>query len=76
MDKVKISVSPANIIFFLASIIFILFLYQIKDVILLLFASFVIASALYPSVDWMSRKIPRGLVIAFVYLIGLIIVLT
>lgn len=61
---------------FLVAILGIFFIYKITNVLLLLFASFVIANALYPVVDWMSKKLPRGIVVALVYLIGFIIILT
>jgi len=57
----------------IAFVILTIFLYHTKDVILLLFASFVITSALYPIVDWMSKKMRRGLAVAIVYLTGLLI---
>ncbi|HSA06792.1 MAG TPA: AI-2E family transporter [Candidatus Gastranaerophilales bacterium] len=76
MDKENIIISPRTLITFLALIVLILFIYQIRDVLLLLFASFVIASALFPLVDWMSKKIPRGLAVLIVYLVGLIALIT
>jgi len=76
MKQEKIIISPGSIITFLTLIFLAIFIYQIKDVLLLLFGSFVISSALFPIVDWMSRKIPRGIVVAFVYLAGLIIIIT
>lgn len=76
MNKEKITVSTSSIIKFLSLILLILFVFQIVDVILLLFASFVIASALFPTVDWLSRKIPRGIVVALVFFVGLVLILT
>lgn len=72
----KIIVSPYSIIIFLTLILLILFVFQIMDVILLLFASFVIASALFPTVDWLSKRLPRGLVVILVFIVGLIVLLT
>lgn len=76
MNNSRIYISASSLITFLALILAILFIFQVKDVLLLLFASFVIASALFPSVDWMSKKIPRGIVVVFIYLAGIIILLT
>lgn len=76
MNNSKVTISPLSLLYLLLLVLAFLFLYQIKDVLLLLFASFVIASALLPTVDWMSQKVPRGLVVAFVYLVGIIILLT
>lgn len=52
------------------------FLYQTKEVLLLLFASFVIASALLPIVDTLNKKMSRGFAVFTVYLLGLIIMTT
>ena len=76
MNNENTSFSRGNIVFFLAMVLLILFVFRIKDVILLLFASFAIASALFPVVDWMSKKIPRGLVVTIVYIVGIIVLLT
>ena len=76
MKQEKIIVSPGSIAMFLGLILLVIFLFQIKNVLLLLFASFVITCALLPSVDWMSKKVPRGIVVAFVYLLGLVAIIT
>jgi len=68
MNSVKIIISPKSILAFICFVILILFLYQTRDVFLLLFASFVIASALYPIVDWMSKRMRRGLAVSIIYL--------
>jgi len=75
-NTTKISITPASIIIFFSFILLLIFIYQIRDVLLLLFASFVIASALFPIVDWLSKKVPRGIVVLFVYLVGLLVMLT
>ncbi len=76
MDKQKIIISPTSIIIFLAFIVLLLFVSQITNALLLLFASFIITSALHPPVEWMSRKMPRGLVVTLVFLIGLVVIIT
>jgi predicted PurR-regulated permease PerM len=73
MNSVKIIISPKSIMALIAFVLLVIFIYHTKDVILLLFASFVIASALYPTVDWMSKKMRRGLAVGIVYLIGILI---
>jgi len=73
MNSVKIIISPKSIVALIAFILLVIFLYQTKSVFLLLFASFVIASALYPIVDWMSKKMKRGIAVGIVYLIGIFI---
>ncbi len=76
MNNGNTAVFRRNIVFFLTLVLLIFFVFRIKDVLLLLFASFAIASALFPIVDWMSKKIPRGLVVTIVYLVGFIVLLT
>jgi predicted PurR-regulated permease PerM len=76
MDTIKSIISTKSILLFFALAILTVFIYQIKDVLLLLFASFIIASALYPTVDWMSKKMKRGLAVFIVYTLGLIIIAT
>ncbi len=76
MNNYRVSISTSSIVTFFLLIITFMFIYQIKDVLLLLFASFVITSALLPTVDWMSKKVPRGLVVIFIYLVGIIVLLT
>lgn len=75
MSKINISISPASIITFFGAILLIFFVYKIHVVILLLFASFVIASTLYPAVDWMSKKMRRGLAVTIIYFSVLSIIL-
>lgn len=56
-------------------ILLLLFLYAVKDVLLLIFVAIVIASGLDPVIDWLQKKrIPRGLssLFLFLILIGLI----
>jgi len=76
MNTEKNIISSKSIILFFAIAFLSVFIYQIKDVLLLLFASFIIASALCPTVDWMSKKLPRGLAVFIIYTIGLIIIAT
>jgi len=63
-----------NVILFVLGTAFIIFcLILIKDITLLFFTSFVVASALNPAVDKMSKKIPRWLSVLIIYLIGFLI---
>jgi predicted PurR-regulated permease PerM len=76
MNSVRVYISTKTVITAVLTVVTLIFLYQIRDVLILLFACFVIASALYSSVDWMSQKVPRGLVIGLIYLVGFIVFLT
>ena len=73
MNSIKIIISPRSILTLIAFVVLIIFLYHTKEVSLLLFASFVIASALYPIVDWMSKKMRRGLAVGIVYCVGFLV---
>jgi len=76
MNTIKSIISTKSILLFFVLAVLSLFIYQIKDVLLLLFASFIIASALFPTIDWMSKKMPRGLAVFIIYIAGLIIIAT
>jgi predicted PurR-regulated permease PerM len=76
MNNTNITISTKSIVVFFAFILGIFFVYKAADVIMLFFASFVIASALAPTVNWMSKKIPRGLVVALIYFVGIILLIT
>lgn len=76
MNTIKIVISPRSVVLVLAFLLLSWLIYQSKDIILLLFASFVIASALFPVVDWLSKKMPRILAVSLIYLIGFIILAT
>jgi len=65
----KIEISHRTIIFTVFFLIFIWVLYQIRGVILLVFISIILTSALNPGIDFLERfKIPR-VVSIFLYFI-------
>lgn len=65
----KIEISHRTIIFTVLLLIGIWFLYQIRQIILALFVSVILMSALNPTVDRLERlKIPRTLAIVIVYI--------
>ena len=76
MENFKIYISLKSAMTFVFSLIIIFLLFKVKDFILILFASFVIASSLFPVVDWMSKKMPRWLAVLAIYLAGFIILAT
>jgi len=66
----KIEISHKTIIFTVFFLIFIWLLFQIREIILLLFVSIIFSSALSPIVNRMERiKIPRGIAIFILYII-------
>jgi len=49
-----------------------LFLYYIRDVIVIIFISFIIVSAIAPLVDWLEKyKVPRVIAVLLIYVISL-----
>lgn len=53
-------ITAKNIVFFIISVLFLIFVAKIKDVAILFFASYVIACSLNPLVDKLSKKINRS----------------
>lgn len=71
---VIINISAITILKIILILLAFYFFYLIKDILVILFVSLILASALDPWVDWMQkRKIPRGLGIILIYLVLFII---
>lgn len=70
MQAAKVEISHKTIVFTVLFLIFLLFLYKIRYIILLLFIAIIFMSALSPIVDRMQKlKIPRGISIIIIYLL-------
>lgn len=66
----KIEISHRTIIFIAAFIATVWFVFQIREILYLLFISFIIMSALRPTVDFLEkRRIPSVISILFIYII-------
>jgi len=66
----KIEISHRTIIFATFFLIFLWFLYQIRQILIALFISVILMAALNPAVDRITRlKIPRFLAILFLYIL-------
>ncbi|NCN25683.1 hypothetical protein COT94_03720 [Candidatus Falkowbacteria bacterium CG10_big_fil_rev_8_21_14_0_10_37_14] len=71
-NNLSLSISIGTIIKIVALAVALYLLYLITDVLILLFASVVFASAINPWVDWLeTKKIPRILSVLIIYLVGL-----
>jgi predicted PurR-regulated permease PerM len=71
----KVEVSPRTIIFLILLVLGIWLIFQIKDILLLLFISFILMSSLNPLVDRLEKhRLPRALAILIIYLIGILLV--
>ncbi len=69
---ININITTGTILKILLIFLLLYFMYLIKDILAILFASLILASALDPWVDWMGeRKIPRSLGVLLIYLVSL-----
>lgn len=72
---ININISTLTIVKILLIVLLLYFLFLIKDVVVILFVSLILASALDPWVDWLQKKkIPRSASVAFIYLIAISII--
>ncbi|MDD3887495.1 MAG: AI-2E family transporter [Patescibacteria group bacterium] len=68
--KVVFDVSYATFLRAVLIVLLLMFLFAVKDILLLIFVALVIASGLDPVVDWLQKKrIPRGISSLFLFLI-------
>lgn len=74
MDFFKKFISANNIIFFVITILFIIFITKIKDIAILFFASYVIACSLNPLVDKLSKKMKRSAAAGIVMMGSLLLI--
>ena len=70
MKPAKIEISHKTIIFTAFFLIFLWFLFQIRNILLLIFIAIIFMSALSPIVDKLEKlKVPRGLSILLIYIL-------
>ena len=75
----KIEISHRTIIFTVLFLALLWVVFQVREIILMLFVSLILMSAFNPAVDWMEKlRLPRGLAILIVYIfvwtaVGLIV---
>lgn len=67
-------ITAKNIIFFIITILFLIFVAKIKDIAILFFASYVIACSLNPLVDRLSKRLNRNLSSALVLVFTLVLI--
>ena len=53
------SITPKNIIFFVITILFLIFISKIQEIAIMFFASYVIACSLNPLVDKLEKKFKK-----------------
>ncbi|MEK7167961.1 MAG: AI-2E family transporter [Patescibacteria group bacterium] len=72
--KITIDISVMALFKVLAIILAVVFVFYIRNVVLILFVSLVLASAFDPSIDWLQKhKIPRSAGILLIYLVVLLV---
>jgi len=76
MNEIKISISLKSIIMIIAIVMLILGLILAKDIILFIFAGYIIASAMFPLIDFLKKKMPISVAVTIVLVISLVLVLT
>jgi predicted PurR-regulated permease PerM len=70
---ININISTRTVVKIILFVLVLYFLYLVKGIIVILFISAILSSAIDPLVDWLQRKkIPRSLSILTIYLIGLL----
>lgn len=66
----KIEISHKTIIFTAVFLLALWFIFQIREILFIVFIAFIFMSAFHPAVDRMEKlRIPRGLAILFLYLV-------
>jgi len=77
MENRNIHISTGTIFKAILMVLAVWFLYTIRDVIVLLFISVILVSAMEPAVDYLQRKrIPRSLTVLGIYILLLVIIIT
>jgi len=68
MEKYQLEISYQTIFKVIFVIFFVVFLFMVKEIVLSLFAAFVVSTIVNPSVDWAEKKkIPRSLATILIY---------
>jgi predicted PurR-regulated permease PerM len=75
-DKTQVNISPGIVIFTVAFLGFIYFLFSIRNILMLVFLAFILMVALNPAVDRFhkSLKLSRSLAISLVYILFLFLI--
>lgn len=67
-NSLKISISTSTVVKIIAIVLSVYLMYLIRDILMILFISLILASALDPWVDWLQkRKIPRSVSVLLIF---------
>jgi predicted PurR-regulated permease PerM len=76
-QRIKFDISVKSVMTVAFSLILLALIYYVRDILVLLLISFILATALEPTVDWFEKKrIPRIFTMAGVYALILLIIYT
>jgi predicted PurR-regulated permease PerM len=68
VKKTSIEISTSTLFKVLAIFVAVVFLYYIRDILILVFVALILSSAIDPWVDWFQKyKVPRSLSVFFIY---------
>ena len=73
MDEIKITISLKSVLMILAIGMLIWGLIVAKDIILFIFAGYIIASALFPTIDFLKKKLPEAWAVTLVFTVFIVI---
>lgn len=68
MSEIKITISLKSVLMILALGMLIWGLIVAKDIILFIFAGYIIASALFPTIDFLKKKMPSSIAVTLVFI--------
>ena len=71
MNEVKITISLKSIILIMALVMLILGIIMAKDILLFLFAGYIIASAMFPLMDYLRKKMPVWVAVTLIFVVGI-----
>ncbi|OGY45258.1 MAG: hypothetical protein A2729_00225 [Candidatus Buchananbacteria bacterium RIFCSPHIGHO2_01_FULL_39_14] len=75
-QNVTINISTTTILKIVGVLLILMFLYFIRDVILMIFIALIFASLIEPLVNWLEKnKVPRGLGVLLIYLVLILFII-
>ncbi len=76
MNEIKVSISLKNLLMIVAIGVLVLGIILAKDIILFIFAGYIIASAMFPLIDFLQKKMPMPVAVALVFTVLLVLLAT
>ncbi|MDD3593909.1 MAG: AI-2E family transporter [Candidatus Gastranaerophilales bacterium] len=76
MNEIKVVISLKTLMVILGLILLCIGIFLIKDILLFLFAAYILSSALFPLVDFLGKRMPKAWAITLIFIAILVIVIT